>query len=218
MKPFKLRKKRILLIFCGIFLLLMYHETLLTQIDKVIMPDSSELCKIGSKEICNFYILSIFLIFINFNSLAFLVERLDINKEEKIPDIIEKLSHSNLQNGGKWQPQSNNIRSKNKKLAIVVPYRDRLTNLEIFLKNIHPFLMNQNIEYGIYVVEPIEKLKFNKGISMNVGYIEALKEKDYDCFIFHDVDMVPENPENFYECNPIVPKLIAVSISAFGYS
>ena len=77
--------------------------------------------------------------------------------------------------------------------------------------------MNQNIEYGIYVVEPIEKLKFNKGISMNVGYIEALKEKDYDCFIFHDVDMVPENPKNFYECNPLVPKLIAVSISAFGY-
>ena len=52
MKPLKLRKKRILLIFCGIFLLLMYHETLLTQIDQVIMPDSSELCKIGSEETC----------------------------------------------------------------------------------------------------------------------------------------------------------------------
>jgi len=30
--------------------------------------------------------------------------------------------------------------------------------------------------------------------------------------------MVPENPDNYYGCNKISPKLLAVAISAFGYS
>jgi beta-1,4-galactosyltransferase 1 len=121
-----------------------------------------------------------------------------------------------LQVGGKWRPSNYNPNTN--KLAIIVPYRDRLINLQLFLKNIHPFLQAQNLYYGIYLVEPWHNLTFNKGISMNAGYLEALKQDDYDCFIFHDVDMVPENPANYYGCNKISPKLLAVAISAFGYS
>lgn len=36
---------------------------------------------------------------------------------------------------------------------------------------------------------------------MNVGFKEALKEDHYDCFIFHDVDMIPENNKNLYLCD-----------------
>lgn len=197
MKSIKFRRNRIVFICFIIFLILLYHETLINQLDKITMPDSSELCKIAPEE---------------------LLKRLRINEVEHIVDIEKNLSNTSLQLGGKYKPSVKNIRSNNKKLAIIVPYRDRLVNLELFLKNIHPFLMEQKIEYSLYVVEPIGNLTFNKGISMNAGYLEALKENDFDCFIFHDVDMVPENPENFYGCNNLAPKLLAVAISAFGYS
>lgn len=195
MKSIKFRKKRIVITCFIIFLILLYHETIINQVDKITMPDSSELCKIASDD---------------------LLERLRINKDERISDIAKMLNTTNLQNGGKFR--AHKLVGSKSKLAIIVPYRDRLVNLELFLKNIHPFLIQQNIYYGIYLVEPIGNLTFNKGISMNAGYLEALKEDNYDCFIFHDVDMVPENPQNYYGCNNLAPKLLASAISAFGYS
>ena len=38
---------------------------------------------------------------------------------------------------------------------------------------------------------------------MNIGYREVLmnnNENDYGCFIFHDVDLLPENDHNLYSC------------------
>lgn len=54
MKSIKFRKKRIIVIGSVIFLMLLYHETLINQIDKITMPDSSELCKIASEELRNY--------------------------------------------------------------------------------------------------------------------------------------------------------------------
>ncbi len=141
--------------------------------------------------------------------------------EETIEQIERRFRNYSLKVGGKWRPKliaNLNRNAYHTKLAIIVPYRDRLVNLELFLKNIHPFLIKQNIYYGIYLVEPIGNLTFNKGISMNAGYLEAIREDNYDCFIFHDVDMVPENEANIYGCNKKTPKLMATAISAFGYS
>ena len=61
------------------------------------------------------------------------------------------------------------------------------------MRNLHPFLTKQNVYYGVYVVEPVANLTFNKGLSMNVGFIEATKEDEWDCYIFHDVDLLPED-------------------------
>ena len=36
---------------------------------------------------------------------------------------------------------------------------------------------------------------------MNIGFTEALKLEKYDCFIFHDVDLIPENDRNLYYCD-----------------
>lgn len=52
MKSIKFRKKRIILIGFVLFLILLYHETLINQLDKITMPDSSELCKIAPPELC----------------------------------------------------------------------------------------------------------------------------------------------------------------------
>ena len=33
----------------------------------------------------------------------------------------------------------------------------------------HQFLTRQKINYGIYLIEPVEKLVFNRGLLMNIG-------------------------------------------------
>lgn len=52
-------------------------------------------------------------------------------------------------------------------------------------------LMMQQIEYGIYVVEQTFDQEFNRGALLNIAFKEALKMKAWDCFIFHDIDMIP---------------------------
>ena len=77
-------------------------------------------------------------------------------------------------------------------VAIIVPYRDRLPNLLVFLNNMHEFLAKQQITYGLFLVEPIKGLAFNRGLLMNIGYLEAIKDGmnndlniEWNCFIFH---------------------------------
>ena len=35
---------------------------------------------------------------------------------------------------------------------------------------------------------------------MNIGFLEASKLSDYDCFVFHDVDFIPEDDRSQYMC------------------
>ena len=128
-----------------------------------------------------------------------------------------ELNYLGLFDGGKWRPSSVE-KQRNTKIAIIVPYRDRLVNLRIFLLYMHQFLSKQNAQYGIYIVEPIENLKFNRALLINIGFLEALKENDWDCFIFHDVDMLPENPMNIYECDANTPKQMAIALNTYSYS
>ena len=81
------------------------------------------------------------------------------------------------------------------------------------------FLIRQNIEYGVYLMEPIGNITFNRGILMNIGFREALKDysNNWNCFFFHDVDMIPENNYNFYKCDENTPIHYAVAVSAFNY-
>ncbi|KAG8136793.1 hypothetical protein E2320_005350 [Naja naja] len=58
--------------------------------------------------------------------------------------------------------------------------------------------------------------KFNRAKLLNVGYLEALKEENWDCFIFHDVDLVPENDFNIYVCGS-QPKHLVVGRNSTGY-
>ena len=41
---------------------------------------------------------------------------------------------------------------------------------------------------------------FNKASVMNAGYLEVRKLFMFDCVVFHDVDMIPEDDRNFYSC------------------
>lgn len=95
--------------------------------------------------------------------------------------------------GGRFRPKECMPRHR---VAVIIPYRDREDHLRAFLHNIHPILSRQQIDYGIFVVEEIPEVKFNRAKLMNIGFREALKSYDYQCFIFHDVDLLPEDDRN----------------------
>ncbi|XP_011923796.1 PREDICTED: beta-1,4-galactosyltransferase 4 isoform X1 [Cercocebus atys] len=102
------------------------------------------------------------------------------------------------------------------RVAILIPHRNREKHLMYLLEHLHPFLQRQQLDYGIYVIHQAEGKKFNRAKLLNVGYLEALKEENWDCFIFHDVDLVPENDFNLYKCEEH-PKHLVVGRNSTGY-
>ena len=77
---------------------------------------------------------------------------------------------------------------KNKKLAIIVPYRDRQSHLEVFVPYMQEYL--KDYDYKIFVIEQNDNKPFNRGKLLNVGARIAIKE-GFDYFALHDVDMLP---------------------------
>ena len=51
---------------------------------------------------------------------------------------------------------------------------------------------------------------------MNIGFREALAEDAYDCVVFHDVDLLPEDDRLLYRCGE-TPKHLSVAIDKYGY-
>ncbi len=75
------------------------------------------------------------------------------------------------------------------------------------------------VNRDFYYVPPLLKAgdaTFNRAKLLNVGYLEALKDYSWDCFIFHDVDLVPENDRNLYICDK-QPKHLVVGRNVTGY-
>ena len=86
----------------------------------------------------------------------------------------------------------------------------------------HPFLTRQKINYGIFLVEPVGDVTFNRGIIMNIGFLEVIKHQielgiNFNCFLFHDVDMLPESHKVLYRCDRRLPKHYAVAVSKWKY-
>ncbi|KAK7580551.1 hypothetical protein V9T40_001180 [Parthenolecanium corni] len=104
----------------------------------------------------------------------------------------------NVKPGGEWEPSDCKARYS---VALIIPYRDRLTQLSFFIRYIHIFLYYQQIQYRIYVIEQTQHYFFNRGLILNAGYLEAKKDKNYSCFIFHDVDIIPSHRNNYYACS-----------------
>ncbi|ESO05125.1 hypothetical protein HELRODRAFT_122556, partial [Helobdella robusta] len=117
---------------------------------------------------------------------------------------------------GSRQPANCNARHKT---AIIIPYRDRKTHLKIIVNLLHDLLKTQNLAYNIFVVEQVTNLPdiFNKAAIMNAGFIEVMKlYDDFDCFIFHDVDMAPLEYSNFYVCLDI-PRHVGAFLATFHF-
>ncbi|XP_076444755.1 beta-1,4-N-acetylgalactosaminyltransferase bre-4-like [Babylonia areolata] len=118
-----------------------------------------------------------------------------------------------LEPGGHYRPSSCRARHR---VAVVVPYRDREKHLRVMLHNLHPMLIRQQLDYFVLVVELAQPTTFNRGLLLNIGAVEALGLWDVGCFVFHDVDLVPENDRNLYTC-PEMPRHMSAAVDKFNY-
>lgn len=101
-------------------------------------------------------------------------------------------------------------------MAIIIPFRNRHEHLKHWLYYLHPILQRQQLDYKVYVINQHGEGTFNRAKLLNVGYMEALKEYDYDCFVFSDVDLVPLDDRNLYACFS-QPRHLAVAMDKFGF-
>ncbi len=84
--------------------------------------------------------------------------------------------------------------TQNAKIAIIIPYRNREKHLEEFTK----YFQKEN--FDVYVIEQMDDQKFNRGLLLNAGFHIASQKKNYDYYIFHDVDSLPDETllKNYY--------------------
>ncbi|XP_065922772.1 beta-1,4-N-acetylgalactosaminyltransferase bre-4 [Magallana gigas] len=136
-----------------------------------------------------------------------------INVEKSNTDWLKIESKYTMVSNGSHHPENCSARHK---VAILVPFRDRESHLRIFLNHMHAFLMKQQLEYAIYVVELDKDIPFNRGFLFNVGFMEATKDKEFGCFVFHDVDLLPLNDQNLYQC-PDQPRHMSVAIDKYKF-
>nr|XP_009858040.1 beta-1,4-galactosyltransferase 2 isoform X1 [Ciona intestinalis]XP_018666899.1 beta-1,4-galactosyltransferase 2 isoform X2 [Ciona intestinalis] len=123
------------------------------------------------------------------------------------------LHNQNLHPGGSYFPEGCVPRHR---VAIIIPHRSREVHLKALMWHLHPILQRQQIYYKVYVIQQAYNLAFNKAKLMNIGYLEAMKEDLYDCVVFHDVDLLPEDDRLLYHCTD-TPKHLSVAIDKYGY-
>lgn len=101
----------------------------------------------------------------------------------------------------------------------MVPYRNRSEHLTRFLSHLHPFLVNQNrVSYQIFIIEQADHLPFNRGRLLNIGFREALRlNPSIECFVFHDVDIVPTDIRQLYTCSASAPRHLCSYLDKFRY-
>ena len=80
-----------------------------------------------------------------------------------------------------------------RKLAIIVPYRDRAEHLQALVAHLHNYFrhdkLDRAIPWTLHVVEQADARPFNRGALINAGFELAAADADYVCM--HDVDMLP---------------------------
>jgi predicted glycosyltransferase involved in capsule biosynthesis len=89
-----------------------------------------------------------------------------------------------------------------KKLAIIVPYRDRENHLKQFVPHMENYLIDDlegEAEYKIFIINQDDSKPFNRAKLLNVGFKES---EEFDYFAFHDVDMLPTDSDYSYVEEP----------------
>ncbi|XP_054647975.1 beta-1,4-galactosyltransferase 1 [Dunckerocampus dactyliophorus] len=135
--------------------------------------------------------------------------------EFNIPVSLELIKKENgrLEPGGRYKPKDCKALQK---VAIIIPFRKRDEHLKYWLYYLHPILQRQQLDYGVYVINQDGDEIFNRAKLLNVGYAEALKDYDYECFVFSDVDLIPMDDRNTYKCFS-QPRHLSVSMDKFSF-
>lgn len=112
------------------------------------------------------------------------------------------------------------------RVAIIVPYRERDNEINQFLVYMHQFLQKQHREYCIIFAEQHDKGQFNRAKLLNAGFDWTLntghnfwnsKNVKPDCFIFHDIDLLPEDLRNLYGCFGYKAHHLADKLDTYKY-
>nr|CAB3224888.1 b4Gal-T beta-1,4-galactosyltransferase [Phallusia mammillata] len=135
----------------------------------------------------------------------------DEDDDVTMDDVIR--NNSWVKAGGRHKPDNCIARQR---VAIIVPHRNRERHLRQFLRAIHPVMKRQQADYRVFVIHQAGTGTFNKAKLLNIGYREARKEGIFDCFIFHDVDLLAEDDRNLYRCAD-VPRHLSVGIDKWDY-
>lgn len=124
-----------------------------------------------------------------------------------------QINNKNILVGGEYFPRDCRARFST---AIIIPYRQRRTQLERFLVYMHNFLEKQRIHYRIFVVEQHDDKPFNRAKLLNIGAQIAL-DLEFPCLIFHDVDILPLNLGQLYACSSL-PRHMCSNLDIFRYN
>jgi len=105
------------------------------------------------------------------------------------------------------------------RVAIIVPYRNRPTQLESLLDHLNPILERQQLEFQVFIVNQLEDGTFNRAKLMNAGvkYLKEQSEIEWDCYIFHDVDLLLEDYGGLYRCSNDHPRHLSAAINKYRY-
>ncbi|XP_052337820.1 beta-1,4-galactosyltransferase 5 [Oncorhynchus keta] len=142
--------------------------------------------------------------------------RLEVNMSEMALEDVERVllnAEPSMTLGGYWKPRDCVPRWK---VAILVPFRNRHEHLPILLRHLIPALQRQRLQFAFYVVEQVGSEPFNRAMLFNVGFREAMRDLDWDCMVFHDVDHMLENDRNYYGCGDM-PRHFAVKLNKYSY-
>ncbi|XP_078790109.1 beta-1,4-galactosyltransferase 2 isoform X1 [Oryzias latipes] len=142
-----------------------------------------------------------------------LVGRLLIEFSSQMTMERVQKENPNVTEGGRYSPPDCRPRWK---VAIIIPFRHRENHLKYWLHYLHPILRRQKIDYGIYIINQLGEDTFNRAKLLNIGYMEAQKDGEYDCFIFSDVDLIPMDDRNLYHCYD-QPRHFAIAMDKFGF-
>ena len=75
---------------------------------------------------------------------------MDSRHNPNMSDVLK--NNIEVEPGGYWKPKDCYARDR---VAIIIPFRDRQSHLNILLKYLHPLLRRQQIEYRIFVIEQV---------------------------------------------------------------
>ena len=80
-------------------------------------------------------------------------------------------------------------------LCVIVPYRDRWDQLTVFVPYMNEFLREQGIRSYIYMVNQMDRYRFNRGALLNTGFLYSHPSCDY--MALHDIDLLPNRVVTF---------------------
>nr|CAG4650683.1 EOG090X0MWD [Sida crystallina] len=128
---------------------------------------------------------------------------LELTHDEAVKFIAKRVALLN----GKLKKLDQQSATINADIKIVLDILAQLQNLNV---------SRQEIEYRITVVEQKDLKPFNRAALFNVGFVEMEKRHPADCYIFHDVDLIPLSLNNIYACT-VEPRHISSALDVFDF-